>query len=122
MTCWFRVNRALIALPQFSHLCLSRSDDMLFNRKLIRSSKASIGLAVPKAPEKKVADFSPHGRIMQTDFERAPWVWQRRRWLACILTPAVAAPFLHLRSPFGDVLLDASFVAVVFWCSSPTES
>jgi hypothetical protein len=30
--------------------------------------------------------------------------------------------FCICQGPFGDVLLDASFVAVVFWCSSPTES
>jgi len=57
----------------------------------------------------------------QSDFERARWVWQRRpkkrfsarfwRWLACILAPAVATPFLHLPRPFGDVLVDSSFVA-----------
>jgi hypothetical protein len=41
-------------------------------------------------------------------------------WLACILAPAVAAPFLHLPQPFGHVLLDASFVAgcvLVFFSS-----
>jgi hypothetical protein len=66
----------------------------------------------------------------QSDFERARWVWQRRPqrrfsarfwlWLACILAPAVAAPFLHLPHPFGDVLLDASFVSgcvLVFFSS-----
>jgi hypothetical protein len=66
----------------------------------------------------------------QSDFERARWVWQSRPqrrfsarfwlWLACILAPAVAAPFLHLPQPFGDVLLDASFVAgcvLVFFSS-----
>ena len=57
----------------------------------------------------------------QSDLERARWVWQRRpkkrfsaafwRWLACILAPAVVAPFLHLPRPFGDVLVDVSFVA-----------
>jgi hypothetical protein len=33
------------------------------------------------------------------------------RQLACILAPAVATPFLHLPRPFGDVLVDSSFVA-----------
>ena len=56
----------------------------------------------------------------QADLERARWVWRHRpkrrflafwRWLACILAPAVVAPFLHLPRPFGDVLVDVSFVA-----------
>jgi hypothetical protein len=56
----------------------------------------------------------------QADLERARWVWERRpnrpflafwRWLACILAPPVAAPFLHLPRPFADVLVDVSFVA-----------
>jgi hypothetical protein len=57
----------------------------------------------------------------QADLERARWVWERRPkrrfsakfwlWLACSLAPAVAAPFLHLPQPFGDVLVDGSFVA-----------
>jgi hypothetical protein len=56
----------------------------------------------------------------QADLERARWVWQRRpkrrflafwRWLAAILAPAVAALFLHLAQPFGDILIDVSFVA-----------
>jgi hypothetical protein len=47
-------------------------------------------------------------------------VWERRpnrrfvpfwRWLACILAPAVAAPFLHLPPPLGDVLVDFSLVS-----------
>jgi len=54
----------------------------------------------------------------QADFERARWVWQRRpkgpfsamfwRWLACILAPLMAAPFLP--PPFGDVLCLASLI------------
>ena len=55
----------------------------------------------------------------QADLERARWVWERRpkrhflafwRWLACILAPALAAPFLHLPRPFADILVDVSFV------------
>jgi hypothetical protein len=53
----------------------------------------------------------------QSDFERARWVWQRRpkrrfaafwRTLACIMAPAVAAPFLHLPQPFADILVAVS--------------
>jgi len=75
----------------------------------------------PARPPQAIISSWSVTQFDQSDLERARWVWQRRpkrcfsagfwRWLACILAPAVAGPFLHLPQPFGDVLLDASFVA-----------
>jgi len=75
----------------------------------------------PARPPEAILSLWSITQFDQADLERARWVWEHRpkrrfsagfwRWLACILAPAVAAPFLHLPRPFGDVLVDVSFVA-----------
>jgi len=52
----------------------------------------------------------PHA-LQPWDGEAGRGLWLGALWLACSLAPAVAAPFLHLPQPFGDVLVDGSFVA-----------
>ena len=73
----------------------------------------------PARPPEAILSSWSVTQFDQADLQRARWVWERRpnrrfvpfsRSLACILTPAVAALFLHLPPPIGDVLVDLSLV------------